>query len=99
MVKVQEKKVLLPSTIEEAIKKAGYTFTGVTIETAGTLEKSGDGFVLVARGSGQRYQASGDKLEDSVGKARVFKGDVTQGKDKEKDKVFLKVSSVADEKK
>jgi len=98
-VKVLENKSLMPSKIAKALADHKYTLEGVTIEVAGVVEKSGDGFVFVARASGQRYVL---KLGDVEGatlvadKARLtIAGGLTEApeKDGKKPPPVIEVSS------
>ena len=55
--KVQESKPLLPSTIKALLKKLeDYGYVSFEVKgLAGTVEKSGDGYVFTGRGSKQAY--------------------------------------------
>ena len=87
--KVLENKTLLPSTIKALLKKLedyGYVSFEVK-ELAGTVEKSGDGYLFTARGSKQVYglSASADlkKLVDGGKSALTLTGKVQQGDGKD----------------
>ncbi|HXX93194.1 MAG TPA: hypothetical protein VEN81_06140 [Planctomycetota bacterium] len=55
--KVLENKPLLPSRLRKLAKQLeDYPFAGLEVQgLSGTVEKSGDGFTLKARASGQKY--------------------------------------------
>ncbi len=95
-IKVKEAKTLLPSAILDMVKKLeDYAYVGMTItEISGTAEKSGADYVLVARGSNQKYVLKPtEALKKLVGegKAKVtLAGKLSQ----EKDKVTIEVAEV-----
>jgi hypothetical protein len=87
-VKVKETKSLLPADFLAVAKKLEeYPFAGMVITSiSGTAEKSGEDYVLTARGSNQKYTLKpNDDLKKLVGagKAKVtLAGKVTQDKAK-----------------
>ena len=50
------------AALKAALKKAGYTLDSAEITVAGTLERDGQGWVLVADPSGQRFTLEGGDL-------------------------------------
>jgi hypothetical protein len=54
------------AALKETLKKAGYTLDAADITVAGTLTKSGDGWILAVKESGQRFLLAGPNVDQSV---------------------------------
>lgn len=87
ILKVMETKSVLPSAIVKALEPEGYSFEGLTIEVAGTVEEKEGGYALTARGSKQKYSLkANDDLKKLVkdGKTKlVLTGRVTEPEEKD----------------
>jgi hypothetical protein len=94
--KVLENKALLPARLRKVAKQLeDYPFAGLEVRgLAGTVEKSGEGYLFTARASDQKYQLKASdevrKLFEGGKKSLTLAGLVTQKEDK--DPVTLEVT-------
>lgn len=62
-------KIVSFAALKASLKKAGYTLDSADITVAGTLDRDGQNWVLVADPTGQRFELSGEDLSKLVADA------------------------------
>ncbi len=86
VLKVVEKKAILPSHVKEALSK-DYPFKGMSIEVTGSVELRRESYILTARGSKQAYALqANDALKKLVadGKTKLtISGKVKESEEKD----------------